>query len=315
MYLDHFGFQEKPFTITPNPDFMFLSENHREAFAHLLYGIENRAGFIALVGEVGTGKTTTLRTLLSGLDPEKYRTALIFNPSMTVEQMLATICREYAISPEESSRFGYHQALNSFLLEENGAGRTVILVIDEAQNLSPQLLEQIRMISNLETESDKLIQIILAGQPELNTLLARHDLRQLNQRITVRCYLKSMNREDTAAYIKHRLRVAGSRIPKIFSDEAVDRIYKYSGGVPRLINGACEHSLVFAWTKEELSVTGGMAKEVVKSFTVKVPLLEKIKAYLWPTSRGVVCEADTETLSSFSQPDEIKQNGEIKKQG
>ena len=175
MYCDFFGFSEKPFTITPNPHFIFLSSIHREAYARLLYGVDSHAGFIALTGEVGTGKTTLLRTLLTQLDPEKYRSALIFNSCVSAEQLLASICREFGVETEEQTRFGYLDALNLFLIEQNGAGRTVLLVIDEAQNLVPEVLEQVRMISNLETEQDKLIQIILAGQPELNAVLKRHD--------------------------------------------------------------------------------------------------------------------------------------------
>jgi general secretion pathway protein A len=216
-----------------------------------------------LTGEVGTGKTTMLRTLLTQLDPEKYTSALIFNPCMSGEQLLAGICREFCIEAVERNRFGYLDALNRFLLEQNSAGRTVVLVIDEAQNLEPELLEQVRMISNLETERDKLIQIILAGQPELNDVLRRHDLRQLNQRITVRCRLTPMRLDDTAQYINHRLKISGSRIPDIFSRAAVRRIYHFSHGIPRLINVVCEQALVIAWTREVRSVSPTIAAEVI----------------------------------------------------
>lgn len=263
MYCDHFGFSEKPFTITPNPHFVFLSNIHREAFARLLYGVDSHAGFIALTGEVGTGKTTMLRTLLNQLDPDKYTSALIFNPCMSGEQLLSCICREFGIDAGEQNRAGYLESLNRFLIERNSAGRTVVLVIDEAQNLEPEVLEQVRMISNLETERDKLIQIILAGQPELDDVLRRHDLRQLNQRITVRCRLSPMELDDTAHYINHRLRISGSRIPDIFSPAAVKRIYRFSQGTPRLINVACEQALVMAWTRETLSVSPSIAAEVI----------------------------------------------------
>ena len=263
MYCDFFGFTEKPFTITPNPHFIFLSSIHREAYARLLYGVDSHAGFIALTGEVGTGKTTLLRTLLSQLDPEKYRSALIFNSCVSAEQLLASICREFGIEAGEQTRFGYLDALNLFLIEQNGAGRTVLLVIDEAQNLEPEVLEQVRMISNLETERDKLIQIILAGQPELNAVLKRHDLRQLNQRITVRCRLAPMKVDDVSQYINHRVAVAGSRIPDIFSPAAIRKIYRFSRGIPRLINVACEQALVLAWTRELRSVSPAMATEII----------------------------------------------------
>lgn len=284
MYCEFFGFREKPFTITPNPNFIFLSCIHREAFAHLLYGIDGHAGFIALTGEVGTGKTTVLRTLLSQLSPEKYRSALIFNPCLSGEQLLANICREFGIESAERNRFGYLDALNRYLLEQNAAGCTVVLVIDEAQNLAPDVLEQVRMISNLETERDKLIQIILAGQPELNDVLNRHDLRQLSQRITVRCRLTPMKLNDTGDYISHRLKISGNRIPGIFSSGAVKQIYRFSKGIPRLINVACEQALVMAWTQESLTVTPSIAAQViaaVKPDSVRIGVWGRISSWLF----------------------------------
>lgn len=263
MYCEYYGFTEKPFTITPNPHFIFLSSNHREAFGHLVYGIDTHAGFIAMTGEVGTGKTTLLRTLLAQLDPEKYRSALIFNPCLSGEQLLANICREFCLEAGELNSFGYLDALNRFLLDQHMAGRTVVLVIDEAQNLAPDVLEQVRMISNLETEQDKLIQIILAGQPELDELLGRHDLRQLNQRITVRCRLVAMGFQDTKDYINHRLKISGCRIPGLFSRSALKRIYRFSQGIPRLINVTCEQALVMAWTRESLQVDSAIVGRVI----------------------------------------------------
>src|SRR5512137_540168 len=175
MYQDYFGFTEPPFTLTPNPDFLYLSSCHQEAYAHLLYAIESRAGFIELSGEVGTGKTTIVRTLLTQLAPESYKSALIFNPTLSPLGLLQEINREYGIYSASSETRELHQALNEFLLQENGANRTVVLVIDEAQNLSRDVLEQVRLISNLETEKEKLIQLVLVGQPELRDLLARDD--------------------------------------------------------------------------------------------------------------------------------------------
>lgn len=263
MYCQFFGFNEKPFTITPNPNFLYLSGIHREAFAHLLYGIDSHAGFIALTGEVGTGKTTVLRTLLSQLNTEKYRSALIFNPCVSAEQLLANICREFGCESSGPHGFGNLDDLNRYLLEQNAAGRTVVLVIDEAQNLTPDVMEQVRLISNLETEQDKLIQIILAGQPELNDVLNRHDLRQLSQRITVRCRLTPMKLNDTQDYISHRLKVSGSRIPGLFTRGAVKMIYRFSRGIPRLINVVCDQALVLAWTRESLTVTSSIATQVI----------------------------------------------------
>jgi general secretion pathway protein A len=285
MYCDFFGFTEKPFTITPNPQFIYLSGNHREAFAHLLFGIDSHAGFIAMTGEVGTGKTTVLRTLLSQLDPEKYKSALIFNPCLSGEQLLASICRDFGIEAAEKNSFAYLEALNRYLLEQNAAGRTLVLVIDEAQNLAPEVLEQVRLISNLETERDKLIQIILAGQPELDAIFSRHDLRQLNQRITVRCKLSPMGLDDTKEYINHRLKISGNRNPGLFSGGAVKRIYRFSGGIPRLINVACERALIMAWTRESPTVTPYIAAQVVAEAGAAAPrkgLWNRIAGLLFP---------------------------------
>jgi len=284
MYCDYFGFSEKPFTITPNPQFIYLSEQHREAFAHLLYGIESHAGFIAMTGEVGTGKTTVLRTLLTQLDPEKFSSALIFNPCRSGDQLLASICREFGVNQDELNNYGHLDALNLFLLDQHAAGRTVVLVIDEAQNLTPDVLEQVRMISNLETVHNKLIQIILAGQPELNDVLNRHDLRQLSQRITVRCHLTPMDMRDTAEYIRHRLKVSGCRIPGLFSSGAVKRIYRFSRGVPRLINIVCEQALVMAWTQENSSVTPVIAARVIEGAGHRPGrrnIWQRIHGWLW----------------------------------
>jgi general secretion pathway protein A len=260
MYWENFGFKEPPFALTPNPAFLFLSTPHQEAFAHLLFALENRAGFIELSGEVGTGKTTIIRTLLNQLDPEIYRTALIFNPTLSPLGLLKEVNSEFGLACAGTEMRDLHQALNAFLLEENRAGRIVVLVIDEAQNLSVEVLEHIRLISNLETDSAKLIQIVLVGQPELKTLLARAELRQLDQRITVRYHLKPMCQEDTFDYIRHRIRfAAGGREPLSFSPGAVKRIYRYSGGLPRLINGVCDRALLLAYTRDCKEVSPEMA--------------------------------------------------------
>lgn len=259
MYCEHFGFSEPPFALTPNPGFLFLSAHHQEAFAHLLYGIDNHAGFIELSGEVGTGKTTVIRTFLSQLDPATYRTALIFNPTVSPLGLLQGISREFGLPGTSSEKGDLLDELNRFLLDENRAGRTVVLVIDEAQNLAADVLEQIRLISNLETERDKLIQIVLVGQPELRQLLARDELRQLDQRITVRYHLEPMELADTGDYIRHRIRIAaGGREPVLFTPAAVKRIYRYSGGLPRLINGVCDRGLLLAYTRESREVTPAM---------------------------------------------------------
>ncbi len=263
MYCEFYGFREKPFNITPNPRFIFLSKNHREAFAHLLYGIDNHAGFIKLTGEVGTGKTTVLRTLFEQLDERGHRTALIFNPCLTAQELMRNINREFGISWEGLNISELLDALDRFLLQENTSGRTVVLVIDEAQNLEPQVLEQIRLISNLETKTDKLIQIILAGQPELGQLLECSELRQLSQRITVSYHLTPLDFEDTKAYIEHRLEVAGDWRAAVFAPQAVKQVFRYSGGVPRLINIICDRALLFGYIAESKEISGRIVKDAI----------------------------------------------------
>jgi len=263
MYTRYFGFNEKPFTLTPNPRFIYLSKHHKEAFAHLLYGINNHYGFIELIGEVGTGKTTVLRTLMGQLQDENYRCALIFNPCLTGIELLRNINQEFGISSESDCVNDLLTTLNSFLLTENNQGRTVVLVIDEAQNLQPDVLEEVRLISNLETENDKLIQIILAGQPELETLLQRHDLRQLNQRIAVRYKLRSMTKDETRSYILHRMEVAGAVGGVSFSGLALSLIHFYTRGIPRMINILCDRALLIAYGDEYRRISlGTIAKSI-----------------------------------------------------
>jgi general secretion pathway protein A len=264
MYLDFFGFQEKPFSLSPDPRFIFLSKNHKEAFAHLLYGINNRAGFIALTGEVGSGKTTVLRTLLGQLDADHYRTALIFNPCLSPQELLQNINREFGIPTCTSVGSSLLDVFNPFLLQQNAEGRTVVLAIDEAQNLEPPVLEQIRLISNLETDRDKLIQIVLSGQPEFVQILNRKEIRQLSQRITVRYHLQPMDFEDTVAYINHRLRVAGRGDGFVFSRSALREIYKYSRGLPRLINAACDRALLTGYTRDAARISSRIAAGGIK---------------------------------------------------
>lgn len=263
MYLEFFGLTEKPFTITPNPRFIFLSKNHKEVFAHLLYGIRNHSGFIEVTGEVGAGKTTVLRTLFEQLEGDDYRLAFIFNPSLSAEELLRAVCRELHIAADGFSTGEILDALNDYLLRENQAGRTVVLVIDEAQNLTPQVLEQVRLLSNLETEGDKLIQIVLVGQPELGVLLDRPDLRQLNQRIVVRYHLRPIDAEDTRAYIRHRLELAGVRDRELFTPGALRRIYRFSGGLPRLINILCDRALLVAYSEDRRQVSTAEVKRAI----------------------------------------------------
>lgn len=264
MYRDFYGFAEKPFTLTPNPRFIFLSKTHREVFAHLLYGIRNHVGFIEVIGEVGTGKTTVLRALFDQLGGEGYRLAFIFNPSLSSLELLREINREFGLAAHDLSAGELLAVLNDFLLSENVIGRTVVLVIDEAQNLAPAVLEQIRLLSNLETEVDKLIQIVLVGQPELGRVLNRSELRQLSQRITVRYHLQELDFEDTQSYIDHRIAVAGCELRDLFSLAAIKKIYHLSGGLPRLINVLCDRALLVAYVNEKKQVSSAMVAEAAR---------------------------------------------------
>jgi len=254
MYENFFGFREKPFNITPNPRFIFLSKTHQEVFAHLLYGLQSHAGFIEITGEVGTGKTTILRTLFEQLDEQDYRLALIFNPRLSVLDLLRSINREFGLPVGTGTHLELTDQLNRFLLEENRAGRTPVLVIDEAQNLTSDVLEQIRLLSNLETATDKLIQIVLVGQPELGRNLDRPELRQLNQRITVRYHLGRLDYSDSCAYIRHRLQVAGCEDPGLFTPAALKQIFRLSGGLPRLINVICDRACLVAFTEGQARI-------------------------------------------------------------
>ena len=263
MYLDFHGFREKPFNLTPDPRFVFLSKTHKEAFAHLLYGINHRVGFVGLTGEVGSGKTTVLRALLGQLDPDHHRTALIFNPCLSAPELLQNINREFGITTSSNS-LGPLDGLNQFLLQQNTEGRTVVLIIDEAQDLEAPVLEQIRLISNLETDREKLIQIVLSGQPELAQILKRNEMRQLSQRIIVRYHLQPMDFQDTVLYISHRLEVAGGRNSIIFSRGALKHIYRYSRGLPRLINAACDRALMAAYSRDAARISSRIATVGIK---------------------------------------------------
>ncbi|GAM09383.1 general secretion pathway protein A [Geobacter sp. OR-1] len=270
MYCEFFGFREQPFAITPNPRFIFLSKHHREAFAHLLYGIESHAGFIELTGEVGSGKTTILRALLGQLDDATHHTALIFNPRLSADELLRTINREFGILSTGTIDELMHD-LNQFLLNENASSRTAILVIDEAQNLDPAVLEQIRMISNLETDTDKLIQIVLAGQPELSNLLESEGLRQLNQRIKVRFHLPPLDFSDMVSYIDHRLEIAGGWKAATFAPGALKKIFKYSKGLPRLVNVLCDRALLIGFTEESRQISAQMIDHAIKELRREKP--------------------------------------------
>jgi general secretion pathway protein A len=261
MYTSFFGLSEKPFAITPDPRYLYLSERHAEALAHLLYGINESGGFIQLTGEVGTGKTTVVRTLLSRV-PHHADVAVILNPRVTPVEFLLTICEELGLEIAEADRDSVKQmvdALNRRLLSGHADGRRIIVLVDEAQNLSIDVLEQVRLLTNLETPTQKLLQIILIGQPELRELLDRTDLRQLAQRITGRYHLKPLSREETKGYVRHRLRVAGAT-EDIFTPAALVELHRLSQGIPRVINVACDRALLGAYTQEIKKINAGLVR-------------------------------------------------------
>ncbi|MEM9207985.1 MAG: AAA family ATPase [Pseudomonadota bacterium] len=251
MYTSFFGLNEKPFAITPDPRYLFMSERHGEGLAHLLYGVTDSGGFIQLTGEVGTGKTTLVRTLLGQL-PNEVDVALILNPQVTVLEFLQAICRELgvALPADRDSPMALVDALNRFLLDAHARGRRIILLVDEAQNLSEEVLEQLRLLTNLETAKQKLLQIILIGQPELREILARNHLRQLAQRVTGRYHLEPLSRDEAAQYIEHRMRVAGA-VGEIFDLGAKHEVHRIAGGIPRIMNVICDRALLGAFSQEQ----------------------------------------------------------------
>jgi len=262
MYTSFFGLHEKPFSITPDPRYLFLSERHGEALAHLVYGVTESGGFIQLTGEVGTGKTTLVRSLLLNRMPDNADVAVVLNPQLSVIEFLATICEELhiEITHNKGSIKALTDALNRHLLKAHAEGRRTILVVDEAQNLAPAVLEQVRLLTNLETAKQKLLQIVLIGQPELRDLLARTDLRQLAQRITARYHLEPLSREETASYIEHRLKVAGA-LGEVFDSSAKKEVFRLSQGVPRLINVICDRALLGGYAKEARRINARLIRQ------------------------------------------------------
>jgi general secretion pathway protein A len=264
MYLAHFGFREMPFNITPDPRFLYLSPSHREALEHLRYGVEEKKGFIVLTGEVGCGKTTLCRKLLSELDPKRYDTALILNPRLSETQLVKAILTELGDTGPMKSRVEMTDSLNRLLLDRVKAGREVVLIIDESQNLDYATIEHLRMLSNLETDTQKLLQIVLIGQPELKTMLKEARLRQLRQRVQVYYDLRPLSFPETRAYIRHRIREAAGRDRPEFSFFALLAIHRTSRGLPRDINKLCDKALLAAYVRGGKEVVYGDVRRARK---------------------------------------------------
>jgi general secretion pathway protein A len=271
MYNAFFGFEETPFSLSPDPNFLYRSVQHEEALANLIYGVQSRKGFIVLTGEVGTGKTTMLECLRDFLETQYVEFAFIFNSRINSDQFFEMIAYDLDLRCSRTSKTEVLFALNSLLLQQANEGRTTVLIVDEAHNLTWEVLEEIRMLGNLETRSGKLLQIILAGQPELDRKLEAPDLRQLKQRIVLRCSLQPFNAEDTASYIDTRLERAGMPDQAVFSTELMEEIHRRSQGIPRVINAICDNLLLTAFAMESHVANVSMLDEVCQDMRLEWP--------------------------------------------
>jgi general secretion pathway protein A len=295
MYKSFFELKDNPFNVNPDPRFLYFTKEIEEALAGLKYGVQNRKGFITLTGEVGTGKTTLVNRLLDWLHTQRVRTAFLFNSRMNSSQLFDFILSEFGISCD--SRIKSHQLmkLNSWLLDRFRAGETTVLIVDEAQNLTYPVLEEIRLLTNLETSTEKLLQIVLSGQPELEEKLKLPQLRQLRQRITLRCKTSPLSKEQTQAYIQERLRIAGAGGHPIFSPEAVEAIHVYSAGIPRVVNLLCEHSLINAYVEQQRPISAKIVEGVAHEFQ-----LDEVSPTA-PTVGSRMIDAEVYSSESFIQ--------------
>lgn len=266
MYQRFFNLRESPFNVNPDPRYLFMTRQIQEALAGLTYGIQNRKGFILLTGEVGTGKTTLVNRLLDWLRGQRVATAYIFNSQLQVNHLFDFIMADFEIPYDSREKSQVLLRLNQWLLERYRSGETAVLIVDEAQNLSSELLEEIRLLTNLETSTEKLLQIVLAGQPELEERLKLPQLRQLRQRITLRCRTSALSLEETYGYIAERLRIAGANGEPIFSKEAIQAVHQYSRGIPRVVNLLCEHSMINAYVDTLRPVPAHLVEEVAREF-------------------------------------------------
>jgi len=289
MYKSFFGLKENPFNVNPDPRYLFLTKEIEEALSGLMYGVQNRKGFITLTGEVGTGKTTLINSLLAWLHQRRVRTAFLFNSRMNTNQLFDFILSEFGISCESRNKSQQLMRLNQWLLERYRAGETTVLIVDEAQNLTYPVLEEIRLLTNLETATEKLLQIVLSGQQELEEKLKQPQLRQLRQRIMLRCKTSPLTKEQTHDYIAERLRIAGASGELIFSPKAVETVHLYSLGIPRVVNLLCEHSLINAFVEQQRPIIAKVVEDVAHEFQ-----LDEVEPTAPPGGAGI----DAEVYSS-----------------
>ncbi len=268
MYEKFFELEKKPFELVPNPEFLFLSKSHKKAIVYLDYGLKEHSGFILVTGEVGSGKTTIVRNLLKNLD-DTVTLSKVFNTKVTSEQLIAMVNDDFGLDTAHKDKITLLRELTDFLIDQHAAGRWPTLIIDEAQNLSGELLEEVRMLSNLETDTSKLLQIILVGQPELRKTLAQPELRQLRQRISISCHLMPLSRQETEDYIFHRLEIAGNRNAVSFDEGSIDIIYSFSRGIPRLVNIICDFLMLSAFAEETRRMTKELVQEVIGEIEIE----------------------------------------------
>jgi general secretion pathway protein A len=302
MYQQFFGLKESPFNVNPDPRYLYLTRQAQEALACLTYGIETRKGFIVLTGEVGTGKTTLINKLLEWLRGERVHTAFVFNPRLSIPQFFDFMMADFGVSCESTMKSQVLMRLNHWLLDLYRAGERAVLIVDEAQNLSLQMLEEIRLLTNLETSTEKLLQIVLAGQPELDRKLNLPELRQLRQRVTLRAKTGPLTLEDTRGYIHERLRIAGADGQEIFTPEAVTIIHQYARGIPRVTNLLCEHALINAYVDQKRPIAPEIVQQAVRDFDLDEvdPLAQPLPASAAGDNNQLLIDYLLKTLTSLT---------------
>jgi general secretion pathway protein A len=300
MYKSFFGLKANPFNVNPDPRFLFVTQQTREALACLAYGVQNRKGFMLLTGEVGTGKTTLLNKLLEWLKTQRVSSAFLFNPRLELMEFFEFMFADFGIPYRPKDKGQCLLKLNQWLLDRYRAREAAVLIVDEAQNLSPEMLEEIRLLTNLETSTEKLLQIVLSGQPELEHKLKLPELRQLRQRITLRCRTHALTSEETGLYIDQRLKIAGANGTPIFTPEATEIVFKYSKGIPRVINLLCEHALISAFADSKRPVAPDVVEEVAREFELdEVPPIAEMDFSHKPVGENVGLIEAIRILSSL----------------